>query len=139
MKAIVIMVMVLSWGLTWGQDVVGTWQLMEEKNCMENMMKESETEKELTKDFSSSSHSVARMMEFTGKGLVYVGIYVKGKKKASDRTTYTYTLQEGELQLHDKKSGIITERFVVEELTNHSLRMHRADRDCEVSVFSKVK
>lgn len=54
-------------------------------------------------------------------------------------SSFTYAVYNDELQIKDKKSGMITQRFVVEELSDGTLRMHRAERDCEVMIFSRIK
>jgi hypothetical protein len=122
-----------------GQSLAGSWQLTESKNCVEQLLEESDTEAELSKDFGSSSHSVARIMTFTEKGKGEESIVSKGKKKKEEKTEFRYKMQDNQLLLMDKKSGIITERFVIEEFNETTLRIHRANRDCEVQVFTRIK
>ena len=44
-----------------------------------------------------------------------------------------------ELHFVDKKSGMITQRFVIEELTETTLKIHDAIKECETKAFVRVK
>jgi hypothetical protein len=126
-----------------GQNIVGTWQLTEEKTCfqseMENM-KKSDTEKELEQNMKSDGQqSVARVIKFDKKGEGQDGIFSVGKKKGADMTTFRYKISGNELQLLDAKSGLITQRLVIDVLNESSLKVHNAVKDCEAKEFSRIK
>lgn len=107
----------------------------------------SDTEKELTAAMSSTSAtSVARVMTLDEKGRGEEGIMSTGKKKASSNESFRYQVsgppagQAGsEFQKLDKKSGLVTARWVIDELTETSLKIHDATRDCETKTYIKVK
>lgn len=122
-----------------GQTIVGTWQLTEEKPCVEQQMNLSETEKELLPSFGSSSSAVAKIIRFDPKGKGEEGIFTSGRRKGTDKEPFRYQLSGDELQFLDKKSGIIKERFVIDELTSVKLRFHKVGRDCEMRTFSRVE
>ena len=125
-----------------GQSIVGTWQLSEEKTCFqaESQFEKSDTEKELESGFGSTSKtSVAKLISFTEKGGGEEGVFSKGKKKGTGTTSFRYKISGQELQFLDKKSGMITSRFVIEELSQTVLRFHDAARDCEIKSFVRVK
>ncbi|MEI9918699.1 MAG: hypothetical protein WDO14_07835 [Bacteroidota bacterium] len=44
-----------------------------------------------------------------------------------------------EFQVLDKKSGIVMSRWVIDELTDTSLKMHDAVKDCETKEYLKIK
>ncbi len=124
------------------QSIVGTWQLTEDKTCfqLQTQFQESDTEKELASGFGNTSKtSVAKLMSFSAKGTGEEGVFSKGKKKGTGTTSFRYKVTGQELQLLDKKSGMITSRFVIEELSDNVLRFHDAARDCEVKAFVRVK
>lgn len=121
------------------QSIVGTWQLIEEKSCMETNMEMSETEKELLPAFGSSSHAVAKIIRFDPKGKGEEGIFSAGKKKGADKEPFRYQLSGDELQFLDKKSGIIKERFVIDVLTSVKLQFHRVGKECEIRTLSRVE
>lgn len=122
-----------------GQSIVGTWQLTDQKTCFKSEFEESETEKELKDAKASSKTGVARLIKFDNKGGGEEGVFSQGKKKGSGMNPFKYQVMGQELHFLDKKSGIITERFVIEELSATTLRIHNAARDCEVKTFSRVK
>jgi hypothetical protein len=123
-----------------GQAIVGTWQLTEEKTCFQTQFEKSSAEKELEPSMGGSSRSaVAKLITFNAKGEGEEGIFSAGKKRGSSKNTFRWKIEGTELQFLDKKSGIVTQRFILDELGTGTLRIHDAVRDCEVKVFSKVK
>ncbi|HWA33309.1 MAG TPA: hypothetical protein VG737_04220 [Cyclobacteriaceae bacterium] len=125
------------------QSIVGSWQLTDEKTCFESEMenmKKSDTEKELEKSMGGSGqHSVARVIKFDKKGGGEDGIFSTGKKKAADMSAFKYKINGNELDLLDVKSGIITQRLIIDELTESNLKVHNAVKDCEMKVFTRIK
>jgi hypothetical protein len=129
--------------ITWpalAQSLEGTWQLSSSKTCFQTDMKESDTEKELEGMMGSNSKSaVAKMIVFKKDGTGEEGIFSAGKKKGSSMNPFHYKVSGQELLFTDKKSGIITQRFAIEELTETSLKIHDAMKECEAKTFVKVK
>jgi hypothetical protein len=122
-----------------GQSLVGTWQLIDEKTCFQSNMEESDTEIELKDGMGASRHSVVRTMSFNKKGTGEEGIFTQGKKKGSDINKFDYRLTEEELQILDKKSGVATQRFIIDELSTTTLRLHNALKECEVRTFTRIE
>jgi len=129
----------ISWSAI-GQSLEGTWQLTENKTCFQAEMKESDTEKELESMMGSNSKSsVAKLIIFKKDGSGQEGIFSTGNKKGSNMTSFKYKLSGQELLFTDKKSGLITQRFAIDELTGTSLKIHDAVKECESKAFVKVK
>jgi hypothetical protein len=144
MKTLAIVTLLCLSYVSQAQSIVGTWQLTDEKTCFESQsqsqFQQSETEKELSSAMGSSSKtSVAKLITFTSKGRGEEGIFSKGKKKGSGTSDFRYQVQGGEIQFLDKKSGMITSRYIIEELSESVLRFHDAARDCEIKAFTRVK
>jgi hypothetical protein len=121
------------------QSVVGTWQLVEEQTCLQVQFEKSETEKELEQSMGSSKNAVAKLIRFEKKGTGEEGIFSQGNKKGTGMNSFRYNVIGNELRFLDKKSGIITQRFVIDESTESTLKIHNAMKDCEVRFFSRVK
>lgn len=121
------------------QKLIGTWQLTEEKTCFQTDMKESDTERELKESMGASRNAVARIITFGPKDSGEEGVFSQGKKKGSGMNAFKYKVVGEEIQFVDKKSGMITQRFTIEELTETTLRFHNVQRDCEVKTFVRVK
>ena len=121
------------------QSLVGTWQLIDEKTCFQGEMKESSTELELKDGMGASRQAVTKIISFDKKGNYEEGIFSQGKKKGSYVNKYHYRLTEQELHLVDKKSGMVTQRFIIDELSISTLRFHNAVKDCEVKIFTRVE
>ena len=122
------------------QSIEGTWQQTDSKTCFQTNMKESKTEQELEEAMhGSSATSVAKLIVFKKDGTGKESIFKADKKKSSKLSDFKYKLTGQELNFLDKKSDIITSRFVVDELTATSLKIHDAVKDCETRTFTKVK
>ncbi len=121
------------------QSILGTWQVTEEKTCFAAEMTESETEKELTKAMGSNRNAVARVITFRKNGTGEEGIFSTGKKKGEDKTDFKYRHTGADLQLLDKKSGIMTQHLVIDSLTATTLRFHLASKDCETKTLTRIK
>jgi hypothetical protein len=121
------------------QSVVGTWQVVEEKTCFETQITPSETEQELLKDMGSNRTAVARVIVFKKNNTGEEGIFSTGKKKGEDKQAFAYRLSGKDLKLLDKKSGIMTQQLVLDELTATTLRFHLAGRDCETKTLTRIK
>jgi len=123
-----------------GQSLTGTWQLTDHKTCFQAEMKESSTEKELeTMMGSNSNSSVAQLIIFKKDGSGEEGVFSVGQKKGSNRSPFQYKLSGNELLFTDKRSGMITQRLVIDEFTDTSLKVHDAVKDCETKAFVRVK
>jgi hypothetical protein len=91
---------------------------MESKTCFESQLPETQTEKELLPDMTGSSHTaVAKLIRFDSKNRGEEGIFSKGKKKGSSMNAFQYKVTGNELLLLDKKSGLMTQHFVIDELS----------------------
>lgn len=126
------------------QSIVGKWQLSEEKTCFQAGLaaetKESETEKELASSMGSTSAAgVARVMTLDTKGGGEEAVMSTGKKKGSSKSSFKYRVSGQEFQMLDKKSGLVTSRWVIDELSETILKMHDAVRECEIKTYMKVK
>lgn len=140
MKTLLIIVLTGITSAAFCQSIVGRWQLSEQKTCFQAEMKESETEKELTASMGSSSATgVARVMTLDAKGKGEEGVMSVGKKKATSKETFTYQVSGSEFQVLDKKSGLVTQRWIIDELSDTSLKMHDAAKDCEIKTYTKVR
>lgn len=121
------------------QSIVGTWQVVEEKTCFEAQITESETEKELKQAMHSTKNAVARVIVFKKNGSGEEGIFSTGKKKGEDMVGFKYRHTGSDLQLLDKKSGLMTQQLVVDELTATTLRFHLSSKDCETKILTRIK
>jgi hypothetical protein len=142
MKAMKTIILVCSLTIAWSglaQSLEGTWQVVEEKTCFEAQMTESDTEKELRKDMGSTRNSVARVIKFNKNGTGEEGIFATGSKKGTDKTSFRYRVSGRALQLLDKKSGIMTQQLVIDELSSTTLSFHLSGKDCETKKLSRIK
>ena len=129
----------ISWPVL-SQSLEGTWQLTNSKTCFQADMRESDTEKELEPMMGGNSKSsVAKLIIFKKDGSGQEGIFSVGKKKGTEMNSFQYKVSGLELLFTDKKSGMITQRFVIDELTETSLKIHDAKKDCETKEFVRVK
>lgn len=121
------------------QSIVGTWQLTDEKTCFQSELKEGDTEIELLKDMGGSSNGVARIIRFEKKGSGEDGIFATGLRKAADMSAFKYKINGQEIMMLDNKSGIMTQHLIIDELSQSTLRVHNAKKECETKTFLRLK
>ncbi len=138
MKLIVTIVW-LGWASICFGQLEGTLQLTEEKTCFQSEMKESDTEKELKDAMGASRSAIGKVLVFDSKDGVQESIKSQGKKKGTNVTNYKYQLAGNELQFVDKKSGLITQRYIIDELTFETMRLRNAQRECETKTYVRAK
>lgn len=138
MKTIIFFALLLISSLCSGQAIVGKWQLTEDKSCLESGIGKSDTELELESAMSGSRNSIAKIIIFKKDGTGEEGVFAVGKKKGSGMSPFKYKIVGTELHLMDKKSGIISQRFIIDELGSATLSVHNALRECEKKVFTKI-
>ncbi len=139
MKYVIMMSFILAGWTLQAQSIVGTWQLTDEKTCFQANLEESETEKELLPDMGASRNAVARTIMFDKKGRGEEGVFSAGKKKGSNLTTFNYKVSGQELLLLDTKSGLMTRQLVIDALSQSTLTVHNAKKDCEIKTFIRIK
>jgi hypothetical protein len=140
MKKIILFSLTVFPACVFAQGLEGTWQQTGSKTCFQANMKESDTEKELKEAMhGSSATSVAKIIVFKKDGSGQESIFSAGRKKGSELSAFKYKWNTKELLFIDKKSGIITSRFVVDEITTTTLKIHDAVKECETRSFIKVK
>lgn len=138
MKTIILILLVAAGNLN-AQGLIGTWQLTEDKTCFQAQFEKSDVEKELEQSMGASKNAVAKLITFDKKGTGEEGIFSQGNKKGVGKSFFKYDVKGKELHLMDKKSGIITQRFIIDELTESTLVIHNAMKDCEIKTFSRIK
>jgi hypothetical protein len=149
MKTMLFIILVAVGITAQAQSIVGKWQLSDQKTCfqtsvkdeMKDELKETDTEKELEGEMGgpSSTADAARVLTLDAKGNAEEGVMSVGKKKASSKDTYKYRVAGSEFQKVDKKSGLVTERWVIDELSETTLKIHDSAHDCETKTYAKIK
>lgn len=139
MKTIGVFLLVAMAWTAQAQSLVGTWQVTDEKTCFQSEMNESETEKELLPMMGGTANSTARLITFDKKGRGQEGIFSRGNRKGTGMEAFTYKTSGSQLMITDPKSGIITEQWVIDELSSTTLRMHNEKKDCESKTLNRVK
>ena len=124
---------------SYAQTIVGTWQLSDEKTCLQSEFTESDTEKELVKDMQVSSTSAARTLKFDKKGNGEEAILMAGKKKGTDVKSFKYKIAGQDLMLLDSKSGLMTQQWTIDELSQSTLKIHNSIKGCETKAFLRIK
>ena len=121
------------------QGIVGTWQIMKQSNCMSDEMDElSDTEEELLEAMSSKSDHTPMTLKFNADGTGEENWKVVGRKKSAGREKFLYRRDDTLLYFLDKKSRLITDTFIVEELTPSTLVIFNKVRNCERAELIRI-
>lgn len=140
MKSLLVSLIILSACSLMAQTLTGTWQVVKQGNCMGNEFGEpSETEEELLESMSSLAGNAPKTMTFNADGSGEENWRSRGKKKATAKEKFLYRYTHEALYFLDKKSRLITDTFIIEDLSSSSLKMFNKDRSCERVELVRVK
>lgn len=140
MKGLLVSLFVLSVSGLQAQTLTGTWQVVKQSNCMGTELgAPSETEEELLESMSALAGNTPKTISFNTDGSGEENWRLRGRKKSVSKEKFLYRYTEDTIYLLDKKSRLITDTFLVEELTSTSLKMFNKDRSCERLEFVRVK
>lgn len=140
MKWLMVFLLMLGAYVPFAQSLTGTWQVVKESNCLgEEFGEPSETEAELLESMSSLGTKTPKTIQFNADGTGEENWRTRKKKKPASREKFLYRHSDEMIYLLDKKSRLITDAFIVEELTSASLIMFNKDRNCERLELVRVK
>jgi hypothetical protein len=139
MKSVMVFAFWLQFGLSYSQPIVGTWQVAKQSNCMSDELGDpSDTEKEMLEAMSSKAGYTPMTIRFNADGSGEENWKVLGRKKSASREKFLYRHDDIFLYFLDRRSRIITDTFIVEELTPSTLVIFNKARNCERSELIRV-
>lgn len=142
MKNLLITLLIVISVNTFGQTLVGKWQMMKRSDCMTEKVdnpNQSEDMDELMSDFNSLKSRTPEVIEFKDKMKGEQSTTILGKRKTTNDKTFMYRFDGTTLHLLDKKSSTIIASYTVKELSDSKLILINANRSCEVSVFERIQ
>ena len=86
-----------------------------------------------------STNGAARTLKFDMKGNGEEAILMPGKKKGTDVKSFKYKITGQDLMLLDSKSGLMTQQWTIDELSQSVLKIHNTKKECETKFFSRIK
>lgn len=139
MRGLVVAILILAVASAFAQSLSGTWQVVKESNCLGDEFSDpSETEEELVESMSTLASS-PKMLLFNDDNSGEENVRSKGKRKASSKEKFLYRYNDGFIYFLDKKSRLITDTFIVEELTATSLIIFHKERTCERLELTRIQ
>jgi len=140
MKKVLVGLMIMMISSTFAQTLTGTWQVIKESNCMGDEFNNnpSEAEEELLKSMSFMSGGTPKTIQFNADGSGEENWRKKGKKKPSSKEKFLYRISDGIIYFLDKKSRLITNTYIIEQLTESQLLMFNKERSCERVELSRI-
>lgn len=142
MKNLLITLLIVISVNTFGQTLVGKWQMMKRSDCLTEKVdnpNQSEDMDELMSDFNSLKSRTPEVIEFKDKMKGEQSTTILGKRKTTNDKTFMYRFDGTTLHLLDKKSSTIIASYTVKELSDSKLILINANRSCEVSVFERIQ
>lgn len=142
MKNLLITLLIVISVNTFGQTLVGKWQMMKRSDCLTEKVdnpNQSEDMDELMSDFNSLKSRTPEVIEFKDKMKGEQSTTILGKRKTTNDKTFMYRFDGTTLHLLDKKSSTILASYTVKELSDSKLILINANRSCEVSVFERIQ
>jgi hypothetical protein len=121
------------------QSIVGKWQMVKESNCMESNITVNESTENLLSEMKSRSSATPQIITFKEKQNGEESTRILGKKKGTNKSTFSYKFTGETLLILDKKSQTLTDSYTVEKISYDSLIISNASRPCETKIFLRIK
>ena len=134
------LVFLLVCSLTHAQGIVGKWQLVKESTCIDdNLDASSADEEEIVSQMKSMTGAAPQTIEFKENNSAVENTKIIDRRKSYNSHAMLYKFTGEALHILDKKSRIIIDSFIVEQLSADSLIISNSQRACETRVFVKIK
>ncbi len=115
-----------------GQSLIGKWQVVKESHCLgDESEPASETEEELTEKMASLSGVTPKILQFNADNSGEQNWKSVEKKKSGVKEKFLYKVDDDTLYLLDKKSRLITDTYLIQLRSQHSLILINKSRTCE--------
>lgn len=122
------------------QEIVGKWQLVKQSTCIEDELDaNSPEEEEIISEMKSMSGAAPQTIEFKENNSAVENTKIIDRKKSYNSNAMMYKFTGDALHILDKKSRMIIDSFIVEQLSADSLIISNSERACETRVFVKIK
>jgi len=122
-----------------GQSLIGTWQLVNQTNCVDDELEdEDEDTEDLIADMKSRDSGTNSVIRFKDNANGEENIRMIGSRKSTRMNSFMYKFDGNNIYLLDKKSKLLIGSYIVESITPDSLIFSNAARACEMKVFVKV-
>ena len=121
------------------QSIIGTWQVMKERNCLGRELEEpTKTEEELTERMTSLSGQIPKVITFNPDQSGKQNWKSVGKKKSAVREKFLYKVADDTLYFLDKKSRLIIDTYLIQALSADILILVNKSRSCERLELARV-
>jgi hypothetical protein len=140
MKISLMLALLLVCSFSRAQEIVGKWQLVKQSTCIEDELDaNSPEEEEIISEMKSMSGAAPQTIEFKENNSAVENTKIIDRKKSYNSNAMMYKFTGDALHILDKKSRMIIDSFIVEQLSADSLIISNSERACETRVFVKIK
>lgn len=121
------------------QDIVGSWQLIKQSNCLQEQANSSEDQLgDLRKEMHSRSSAAQQVVSFRSNSSGEENTRILNSGKVANPKKFYYKFNGEMLLILDKKSQTISDSYLIDKFTADSLIVSNASRPCETMIFVKI-
>ena len=121
------------------QDIVGSWQLVKQSNCLQEQANGSEEQLgDLRKEMHSQSSVAQQVVSFRSNSSGEETTRILNSSKVANPKKFYYKFNGEMLLILDKKSQTISDSYLIDKITADSLIVSNASRPCETMIFVKI-
>lgn len=140
MKILSMLMLLLVCSVGYAQEIIGKWQLVKESTCTEDELDaNSADEEEIVREMKTMSGATPQTIEFKENNSAVESTKIIDRRKSYNSNAMAYKFTGEALHILDKKSRMIIDSFIVEQLSADSLIISNSERACETRVFVKIK
>lgn len=122
-----------------GQNIVGSWQLVKQSNCLDEQANEQADEPgDLRQEMHAQSSAGQRVVSFKSNASGEESTRILNSGKVANPKKFLYKFNGKMLLILDKKSQTISDSYIVDKFSADSLIISNASRPCQTMIFVKI-
>ena len=121
------------------QTIFGTWQLVKQSNCMDEIASAQDTSlQELRADMHSRAGATPQIVSFKENSSAEESTRILNSRKSANSKKLFYRFDGEMLLVLDKKTQTISDSYMVDKFTRDSLIISNSSRPCETKIFVRI-
>lgn len=122
-----------------GQNLVGSWQLVKQSNCLDEQANEQADDLgNLRQEMHAQSSAGQQVVSFKSNASGEETTRILNSGKVANPKKFFYKFNGKMLLILDKKSQTISDSYIVDKFSADSLIISNASRPCQTMIFVKI-
>lgn len=138
-KILLLTALTISYYASWGQTIVGSWQLVKQSNCLDqNTDDQTDGLGNIRQEMQGQRSAGQRIVSFKSNSSGEESTPILHSGRVANAKKFFYKFNKKMLLILDKKSQTISDSYIVDKFSPDSLIISNAARPCQTMIFVKI-